>query len=185
MSKMRAVQISAANARFENVERPVPDPGPGFVRVRVSACGVCHSDSLPVEGHWPGAPYPLIPGHEIAGVIDAVGEGVRAWSVGQRVGVGWNGGYCGWCDPCRRGDFFACKNVRAVTGVTTDGGYATHVLALASAVAAIPDGLSFEEAAPLMCAGVTTFNCLRNSGAIPGDLVAIHGLGGLGHLGVQ
>jgi len=182
---MRAVQIPAANAEFEFVDRPVPEPPAGFVRIRVEACGICHSDSLPKSGHMPGIPYPIVPGHEVVGVIDAVGPGVAQWTTGQRAGAGWNGGFCGYCDPCRRGDFYACRTMSRITGVTVDGGYAQYMLAHASAVARVPDALSAEDAAPLMCAGLTTFNALRHSGARPGDVVAIHGLGGLGHLGVQ
>lgn len=185
MPKMRAVQFARAQAPLEPVERNIPDPGAGQVRVRIEACGICHSDVLAQTGIWPGMQYPRIPGHEVAGVIDAVGPGVPAWTPGRRVGVGWNGGYCGYCDQCRRGNFFACLNIHEVTGLTYDGGYAQYLVARAEALAAIPDGLSSEDAAPLMCAGVTTFNALRNSGATAGDVVAVHGLGGLGHLGVQ
>jgi D-arabinose 1-dehydrogenase-like Zn-dependent alcohol dehydrogenase len=163
----------------------MPEPGPGEVRVKVEACGVCHSDVLAVTGAMPGTSYPRIPGHEVIGVVDQLGDGVRAWTVGQRVGVGWHGGECHYCDNCRRGDFFACRNVHETTGLTRDGGYAEYLVARSEALAAVPDVLSSEDAAPLMCAGVTTFNALRNSGAGPGELVAIHGLGGLGHLGVQ
>jgi D-arabinose 1-dehydrogenase-like Zn-dependent alcohol dehydrogenase len=166
------------------VERPTPQPGPGTVRIKVHACGICHSDSVTKEGQFQGIQYPRVPGHEVAGVIDAVGSGVNGWQLGQTVGVGWNGGYCGTCDPCRRGDFFACVRGQ-VTGISFDGGYAEYLIAPASAVALMPEGLPPVEAAPLMCAGLTTFNALRNSGARPGDLVAVLGLGGLGHLGVQ
>jgi D-arabinose 1-dehydrogenase-like Zn-dependent alcohol dehydrogenase len=182
---MRAVQVPAPNAPLSLITREIPGLGPGEVRVRVEACGICHSDVLTVAGVWPGVQYPRIPGHEVTGTVDAVGEGVAAWTPGQRVGVGWHGGQCHYCDNCRRGDFFACTNVREITGVTRDGGYAESLIARSEALARIPDGLSSEDAAPLMCAGVTTFNALRNSGARPGDLVAVHGLGGLGHLGVQ
>jgi D-arabinose 1-dehydrogenase-like Zn-dependent alcohol dehydrogenase len=183
---MRAVQVPKAGAPFEVVERPIPEPRPGTVRVRVEACGVCHSDSMTKEGHFPGIKYPRIPGHEVIGVIDAVGAGVPPrWKPGQRIGVGWNGGSCGFCDPCRRGDAFACSTSTEVTGITFDGGYADYAVIPAAALAAFPDGLSPVDAAPLMCAGVTTFNALRNSGARAGDLVAVLGLGGLGHLGVQ
>jgi D-arabinose 1-dehydrogenase-like Zn-dependent alcohol dehydrogenase len=185
MPTMRAVQIPAPNAPFEFVERPIPDPPAGFVRLRVEACGICHSDSLPALGHWPGVPYPVVPGHEVAGVVDAVGAGVPQWSAGQRAGVGWNGGYCGYCGHCRQGDTWSCQTITRITGVNSDGGYAQYMIAHASAVARIPDGLSATDAAPLLCAGITTFNALRHSGARPGDLVAVHGLGGLGHLGVQ
>ena len=185
MSKMRAVQVSRPNGPFEIVEREIPQPGPASVRIKVQACGVCHSDSFTKEGTFPGIQYPRIPGHEIIGLVDAVGPNTRRWTPGQRVGVGWNGGYCGYCDACRRGDFFACQTATLVTGITSDGGYADYMIADASAVALMPEGLSPVEGAPLMCAGVTTFNCLRNSGAKPGDVVAVLGLGGLGHLGVQ
>jgi D-arabinose 1-dehydrogenase-like Zn-dependent alcohol dehydrogenase len=184
MATMRAVQVSRPNGPLELVERPIPDPGPGSVRIKVHACGICHSDSLTKEGTWPGIQYPRVPGHEVAGVIDAVGAGVPGWKPGQRVGVGWNGGYCGHCDSCRRGEFFACVTGQ-VTGISYDGGYAEYLVAPASAVALMPAELPPVEAAPLMCAGLTTFNALRNSGARPGDLVAVLGLGGLGHLGVQ
>jgi D-arabinose 1-dehydrogenase-like Zn-dependent alcohol dehydrogenase len=180
---MRAAQISKPGGPFELVERPIPTPGPGTVRVKVEACGVCHSDALVKEGHVP-IPYPRVPGHEVAGVIDAFGADVTAWTIGQRVGVGWNGGYCGTCAACRHGDFFGCRT-KQVTGLTFDGGYADYMIAPATAVASIPDDLTAVEAAPLMCAGITTFNALRNAGARPGDLVAILGVGGLGHLGVQ
>ncbi len=184
MSTMRAARISRPGADFEVVEVPIPDPAPGTVRIKVDACGVCHSDAMVKDGLMQGIQYPRIPGHEVAGVIDKVGAGVHAWSAGQHVGVGWNGGYCGECEPCRRGDFFACvKSV--VTGLHFDGGYAQYMIAPASSLALFPDGLASAEAAPLMCAGITTFNALRNSSARPGDLVVVHGLGGLGHLGVQ
>jgi D-arabinose 1-dehydrogenase-like Zn-dependent alcohol dehydrogenase len=181
---MRAVQVSRPNGPFEIVERPIPEASAGTVRIRVLACGICHSDSFTKEGTYPGIRYPRVPGHEVAGVIDAVGSGVANWKPGERVGVGWNGGYCGHCDPCRRGNFFACVTGQ-VTGITFDGGYAEYLIAPASAVARMPAELPASDAAPLMCAGVTTFNALRNSGARPGDVVAVLGLGGLGHLGVQ
>lgn len=184
MTMMRVAQVSSPKGPFEIVERPIPEPGAGSVRIKVEACGICHSDSITKEGAYPGLKFPRVPGHEVAGVIDAVGAGVEGWKPGQRVGVGWNGGYCGYCDPCRRGDFFACVRGQ-VTGVTYDGGYGEYMVAPASAVAHMPDDLPFVEAAPLMCAGLTTFNALRNSGARPGDVVAVLGLGGLGHLGVQ
>ncbi|HKI35619.1 MAG TPA: alcohol dehydrogenase [Gemmataceae bacterium] len=184
MATMRVVQVPRPNGPFEIVDRQIPEPAAGSVRIRVQACGICHSDSLTKEGIYPGIQYPRVPGHEVAGVIDAVGPGIAAWQPGQRVGVGWNGGYCGHCDYCRRGDFFACVTGQ-VTGVTFDGGYAEYLIAPASAVALMPAELPPAEAAPLMCAGVTTFNALRNSGARPGDVVAVLGLGGLGHLGVQ
>jgi D-arabinose 1-dehydrogenase-like Zn-dependent alcohol dehydrogenase len=184
MSKMRVVQVARPNGPLEIVEREIPEPGAAAVRVKVEACGICHSDSLVKEGTYPGIEYPRVPGHEVVGVIDAVGTGVAEWTKGQRVGVGWHGGYCGVCDACRRADFFACRTGR-VTGVTHDGGYAEYMIAHSSALARVPDELSTVEAAPLMCAGITTFNALRNSGARPGELVAVLGVGGLGHLGVQ
>ncbi len=185
MSKMRAVQVGKPKAPFEVVERDIPEPGPGTVRIKVQACGVCHSDSLTKEGMWPGIEYPRVPGHEVVGLVDALGPNVAGWTVGERVGVGWNGGYCGYCEACRRGEFFACQTATRVTGITSDGGYADYMIAQSSAVARVPKELSEIEAAPLLCAGVTTFNALRHSGAGPGDVVAILGLGGLGHLGVQ
>jgi alcohol dehydrogenase len=181
---MRALQVPRANAPFEMVERDIPEPGPGTVRIKVQACGICHSDSVTKEGIFP-IEYPRVPGHEVVGVIDAVAPGVPRWTAGQRVAVGWHGGNCGYCDACRRGNFFACQSFTAITGVTSDGGYAEYMIARSEALALVPDELSPVEAAPLVCAGVTTFNCLRNSGARPGDLVAVLGLGGLGHLGVQ
>src|SRR6266478_3134071 len=184
MTTMRAAQVSHPNGPFEIVERQVPEPGPGSVRIKVQACGVCHSDSVTKEGLFPGIQYPRVPGHEVAGVIDAVGPGVAGWEPGQQVGVGWNGGYCGYCDHCRRGEFFACVRGQ-ITGVTYDGGYGEYLIAPASAVALMPAELPPVEAAPLMCAGLTTFNALRHSEARPGDVVAVLGLGGLGHLGVQ
>lgn len=184
MSTMRVAQVSRPNGPFEIVERPIPEPSAGTVRIRVEACGICHSDSLTKEGTYPGLRYPRVPGHEVAGVIDAVGAGVEQWQPNQRVGVGWHGGYCGRCDPCRRGQLFACRTGQ-VTGITFDGGYAEYLIAPASAVALAPQDLPAAEAAPLLCAGITTFNALRNSGARPGDVVAVLGLGGLGHLGVQ
>src|SRR5579859_877371 len=185
MTKIRALQISDKRGPFELVEREMPTPGPSEVRVRVQACGVCHSDVFTKDGLFPGTRYPIVPGHEIAGVIDAIGPGVPPqWSVGQRVGVGWFGGHCGHCEPCRRGDLVDCRNLR-IPGLSYDGGYAEAMIAPFDALAAIPDELKAEDAAPLLCAGVTTFNALRRSGARPGDLVAILGIGGLGHLGVQ
>jgi D-arabinose 1-dehydrogenase-like Zn-dependent alcohol dehydrogenase len=184
MATMRVAQIPGAKREFEIVERPIPVPTPGTVRIKVEACGICHSDALVKEGLWPGIQYPRVPGHEISGAIDAVGEGVNGWSPGQRVGVGWHGGYCGRCDPCRRGDLFACVT-QQVTGISFDGGYGEYMIAPISAVARFPDDLAPIDAAPLLCAGITTFNALRNSGARPGDLVAVLGIGGLGHLGVQ
>jgi D-arabinose 1-dehydrogenase-like Zn-dependent alcohol dehydrogenase len=185
MAKMRVVQISRANGPFEIVERDIPQPGAGEVRIKVQACGICHSDSFTKEGLFPGLKYPRVPGHEVAGVVDAIGAGVAQWKIGDRAGVGWHGGNCGYCDSCRRGDFFACRTATKITGITSDGGYGEFMIASAEAVAAIPDGLDPTEAAPLMCAGVTTFNALRNSGARGGDLIAILGIGGLGHLAVQ
>ena len=184
MSTMRVVQVATKGGPLELVTRPLPEPGPGEVRGKVQACGVCHSDSIAKEGLFPNISYPIVPGHEIAGVIDAVGEGVIGWSAGQRVGVGWFGGHCGRCEPCRRGDMVDCRNLR-IPGVTYDGGYAEAMVAPADALALSPEELSPVDAAPLLCAGVTTFNALRESGARPGDLVAILGIGGLGHLGVQ
>jgi len=186
MPKMRAVQVPYAGGPFEIVERDIPEPDSGMVRVKVQACGICHSDEVTKQGQMPGIQYPRVPGHEVVGLIDAVGANVPPrWTVGERVGVGWNGGYCGYCDSCRRGNFFACETSTQVTGVTRDGGYAEYLVTPFSALATVPKELSAEEAAPLMCAGITTFNCLRNSGARPGDLVAVIGLGGLGHLGIQ
>jgi len=184
MPRMKAVQVSKPGGRFELVERNIPEPARGQVRIKVEACGICHSDSLVKEGHWQGLEYPRVPGHEIAGRIDAVGDGVTQWKPGQRVGVGWHGGHCFICEPCRRGDFVLCKNGK-ITAITHDGGYAEYMISPADAVAAIPDELSAADAAPLLCAGITVFNALRNSGARAGDLVAVQGIGGLGHLGVQ
>ena len=184
MASMRAVQVSEAGGSFELVEREVPEPGREQALVRVHACGICHSDSYAKEGGFPGVSYPLVPGHEIAGVIESLGEDVHGWEVGQRVGVGWFGGNCGYCEPCRRGDLIACQNM-GIPGITFDGGYADYVLVKASAMALVPADLAAEEAAPLLCAGITTYNALRHSGAHGGDLVAILGVGGLGHLGVQ
>jgi D-arabinose 1-dehydrogenase-like Zn-dependent alcohol dehydrogenase len=185
MTKMRAVQVSRANGDFEMVEREIPEPGRGEVRIRVQACGVCHSDVYAKTGALPGIRYPRVPGHEVAGVVDAVGTDVAAWKPGDRAGVGWHGGHCGYCDSCRRGEFVSCRIAPQVTGITMDGGYADYLIASSGALALIPAELSPAEAAPLLCAGVTTFNALRNSGARAGDLVAILGVGGLGHLGVQ
>jgi len=182
---MRSFRVSSpAAGKIELAEVPVPSPGGGAVRVKVEACGICHSDALTVHNVWPGIEFPRVPGHEIAGTIDAVGSGVVGWNVGDRVGVGWHGGHCGHCDRCRRGDFLTCRELQ-VPGIRYDGGYAEYTIVPAVALARIPDGLTAAEAAPLMCAGVTTFNALRNSGARAGDLVAILGIGGLGHLGVQ
>lgn len=185
MSSMtRVMQVAGPGEALELVERELPRPGRGEVLVRVQACGVCHSDALTIEGGVPGIEYPRVPGHEIAGRIEAVGEDVFPWEVGRRVGVGWFGGNCGHCDPCRRGDMISCVSL-LVPGIAYDGGYADHVIVPKGALASIPDDLSAEDAAPLLCAGITTFNALRESGARPGDLVAVLGVGGLGHLGVQ
>lgn len=184
MKKMRAAQFESINGPLKLVEKDIPEPGRGAVRIKVQACGVCHSDSLTQRGLFPGMKYPKIPGHEIAGIIDAVGPGVVEWKAGQRVGVGWNGGNCGHCNSCRRGDFITCENLQ-VPGIAYDGGYADYMVAPVQALALIPNELSVVEAAPLLCAGITTFNALRNSGARSGDLVAILGIGGLGHLAVQ
>ncbi len=182
---MRVMQVTKPKGPFELVEREVPTPGPGKVRIKVQACGICHSDMFTKDGLWPGIQYPRVPGHEVAGIIDAVGPGAVGWTTGQRVGVGWHGGHCGYCESCRRGDFVMCQVANQVTGISLDGGYAEYMIAPEGALAKIPDSLSAEEAAPLMCAGITTYNSLRNSGARPGDTVAVLGLGGLGHLGVQ
>jgi D-arabinose 1-dehydrogenase-like Zn-dependent alcohol dehydrogenase len=182
---MKVAQIRMPGGNWEIVDRPVPEPDAGQVRIKVEACGVCHSDALVKEGQWPGLQYPRVPGHEVVGVVDAAGAGVSQWKLGQRVGVGWHGGHCGYCDSCRNGDFFACTVALQITGISFDGGYAEYMIAPAIALARVPGELSAVEAAPLMCAGITTYNALRNSGARPGDRVAIHGLGGLGHLAVQ
>lgn len=184
MSTMRAAQVQGAGGPLVLVDLPVPEPPAGWVRIKVHACGVCHSDALVVDGGYPGLAYPRVPGHEVAGVIDAVGEGVGLFAPGDPVGVGWNGGFCGACPSCRRGDLFAC-DTHQVTGLTFDGGYAEYMTAPASAVARMPAGLDPVDAAPLLCAGITTFNALRHSGARPGDVVGVLGIGGLGHLGVQ
>lgn len=184
MTSMKVAQISKPGGDWELVERDIPQPGAGEVRVKVEACGICHSDVLIKDGLWPGLKYPRVPGHEVAGRIDALGSGVTDWQKGQRVGVGWHGGHCFQCERCRRGDFAMCLN-RKVTGIDFDGGYADYMIAPATALAAIPDELPADEAGPFMCAGVTVFNALRNSGARGGDVVAVHGIGGLGHLGVQ
>jgi D-arabinose 1-dehydrogenase-like Zn-dependent alcohol dehydrogenase len=184
MAKMKVAQIAKAGADFEIVEREIPQPGPGQVRIRVQACGVCHSDVLAKEGGWPGLVYPRVPGHEVAGVIDEAGSGVTQWKKGQRVGVGWHGGQDGTCLACRRGDFANCANLK-ITGLSYDGGYQEYMIAPVEAVARMPESLDAVEAAPLLCAGVTTFNALRHSGALPSDLVAVQGVGGLGHLGIQ
>src|SRR5258707_10817490 len=178
-TKMKAAQISKPGGDWELIERDIPELSTGEVRVKVEACGICHSDALVKEGLWPGLQYPRVPGHEIAGRVDAVGDDVSSWAIGQRVGVGWHGGHCFVCEQCRRGDFAMCVN-RKVTGIDFDGGYATHVIVPAAVLAAIPDDLPAEEAGPFMCAGVTVFNALRNSGARAGELVAVHGIGGVG-----
>lgn len=181
---MRVVQVPEPGGEFEVVNRPVPEVGPTEVRVEVDACGVCHSDSYTKEGSWEGIEYPRVPGHEIAGRIDAVGTNVETWSEGQRVGIGWHGDHCFTCEPCRRGEFIDCDHER-VTGIDVDGGYAEYVTAPTHALARIPGGLDTVDAAPLLCAGVSTFNALRKSNVRPGDVVAVQGLGGLGHLGIQ
>jgi D-arabinose 1-dehydrogenase-like Zn-dependent alcohol dehydrogenase len=184
-NKMKVAQVTGPGGPFEIVERPIPEPPANWVRIKVQACGVCHSDSLVKEGYWPGIQYPRVPGHEVIGTIDALGEAVTQFKAGQRVGVGWHGGNCGYCDNCRRGDFFACTVDLKITGISFDGGYGEYLVAPAIALARVPNELPSTDGAPLMCAGITTFNALRNSGARPGDLVAVLGLGGLGHLGVQ
>jgi D-arabinose 1-dehydrogenase-like Zn-dependent alcohol dehydrogenase len=181
---MKVAQVPGPGGDFQVVEREIPKPGAGHVRIKVQACGVCHSDVLTKEGLWPGIEYPRIPGHEVAGVIDEVGEGVSAWKKGQRVGVGWHGGQDNTCISCRRGDFRNCQNVK-IPGISYDGGYQQYMVAPVEALAAIPESLSDVDAAPLLCAGITTYNALRHSGALPGDLVAVQGIGGLGHLGIQ
>ena len=184
MAQMKVAQLSRAGADFEIVQRDIPDPPPGHARIRVEACGICHSDDFVKNGHWPGLVFPRVPGHEIAGVIDAIGDGVTNWRAGQRVGVGWHGGNCFQCEACRRGDFINCENLR-IPGFTHDGGYAEYMVNPVEGLALLPDDLGSAEAAPLLCAGITTFNALRHSGAQGGDLVAVQGIGGLGHLGVQ
>ncbi len=184
MAKMRAMVVHKAGGTLQLEERDIPVPGHDEVRIRVQACGVCHSDALTVEGFMP-VRYPRVPGHEVIGLVDAIGASVQGWSVGARAGVGWFGGSCGYCSRCRRDSAFACENVHEISGVTRDGGYATHMIAHVSAVAHVPDDLDTVESAPLLCAGVTTFNALRHTGAGPGDIVAVHGVGGLGHLGIQ
>jgi D-arabinose 1-dehydrogenase-like Zn-dependent alcohol dehydrogenase len=181
---MKAAQISKPGADFEIVEREIPNPGAGEVRIKVQACGICHSDVFTKEGAWPGIQYPRVPGHEVVGVIDEPGAGVTTWKKGQRVGVGWHGGHDGTCGPCRHGDFGNCVNMK-IPGISYDGGYQQYMVAPETALTVMPEGLSDAEAAPLLCAGVTTYNSLRHSGAMPGDLVAVLGVGGLGHLGIQ
>jgi len=184
IATMKVAQITGPGGDFQVVEREVAAPGAGQVRIKVQACGVCHSDVFTKEGQWPGIRYPRVPGHEVAGVIDDAGEGVTAWKKGQRVGVGWHGGHDGTCIQCRRGDFINCRNLK-IPGISYDGGYGQYMVAPVEALAALPDSLGDVEAAPLMCAGITTFNALRHSGAGPGDLVAVLGVGGLGHLAIQ
>jgi D-arabinose 1-dehydrogenase-like Zn-dependent alcohol dehydrogenase len=181
---MKAAEISKPGAGFQIVEREIPKPGPGQARIKVQACGVCHSDVLTVEGGWPGLQYPRVPGHEVAGIVDEVGAGVSEWKKGQRVGVGWHGGHDNTCRECRRGDFRNCKNVK-IPGISYDGGYQQYMVAPMEALVPLPEKLSDSEVAPLLCAGITTYNALRHSGAFPGDLVAMQGIGGLGHLGIQ
>ncbi|PYU62542.1 MAG: alcohol dehydrogenase [Acidobacteria bacterium] len=184
VAPMKAAQISKAGADFEIVEREIPKPGVGHVLIKVQACGVCHSDVFTKEGYWPGIQYPRVPGHEVAGIIDELGAGVSEWKKGQRVGVGWHGGHDGTCLACRRGDFGNCQNLK-IAGISYDGGYQQYMVAPVEALTTMPESLSDAEAAPLLCAGITTFNALRHSGARPGDLVAVLGIGGLGHLGIQ
>jgi D-arabinose 1-dehydrogenase-like Zn-dependent alcohol dehydrogenase len=185
MATMRVAQVARPGAPLALVERPIVEPAAGMVRVKVAACGICHSDSFTQEGKWPGIEYPRVPGHEIAGVVDAIGPGVAGWTRGESVGIGWHGGHCGHCESCRRGDFVTCQVAPQVPGITYDGGYAEYVVAPAASLARIPKELDPVNAGPLMCAGITTFNSLRHSGARPGDLVAVLGIGGLGHLAVQ
>jgi D-arabinose 1-dehydrogenase-like Zn-dependent alcohol dehydrogenase len=184
VAPMKAAQVPKPGADFQIVEREIPNPGAGQVRIKVQACGVCHSDVLTKEGQWPGIEYPRVPGHEVAGIIDEVGAGVSEWKKGQRAGVGWHGGHDGTCLACRRGDFRNCQNMK-IPGISYDGGYQQYMLAPVEALTAMPESLSDVEAAPLLCAGITTYNALRHSGALPGDLVAVQGIGGLGHLGIQ
>ena len=184
VATMKVAQVPGPGAEFQIVEREIPLPGPGQVRIRVQACGVCHSDEFTKEGSWPGIQYPRIPGHEVAGLIDELGAGIARWSVGQRVGVGWHGGHDNTCRECRRGDLRNCRNLQ-VPGISYDGGYQEYMVAPIEALVSLPDSLTDVEAAPLLCAGVTTYNALRHSGALPGDLVAVQGIGGLGHLGIQ
>ncbi len=184
VATMKAAQVAGKGTGLTIVEREIPEPGAGQVRIRVHACGVCHSDALVVEGSWPGLPYPRVPGHEVAGVVDKVGANVSSWRKGQRVGVGWHGGHDGTCRECRRGDFRNCRN-QQIAGISYDGGYQEYMVAPVEALVPIPDSLQDVDAAPLLCAGITTYNALRHSGALPGDLVAVQGIGGLGHLGIQ
>jgi D-arabinose 1-dehydrogenase-like Zn-dependent alcohol dehydrogenase len=184
VATMKVAQVPGPGADFEIVEREIPQPGPGQVRIRVQACGVCHSDEFTKAGSWPGIQYPRVPGHEVAGVLDELGAGVSRWTVGQRVGVGWHGGHDNTCRECRRGDFRNCRNLQ-VPGISYDGGYQEYMVAPIEALVELPESLTDVEAAPLLCAGITTYNALRHSGALPGDLVAVQGIGGLGHLGIQ
>jgi D-arabinose 1-dehydrogenase-like Zn-dependent alcohol dehydrogenase len=184
IAPMKAAQIPKAGADFEIVEREIPKPGAAQVRIKVQACGVCHSDLFTKEGYWPGIQYPRVPGHEVVGIIDELGEGVSEWKKGQRIGVGWHGGHDGTCLYCRRGDFRNCRNLK-IPGISYDGGYEQYMVAPVEALTTMPEGLSDVEAAPLLCAGITTYNALRHSGALPGDVVAVLGIGGLGHLGIQ
>ena len=184
IAPMKAAQVPKPGADFQIVEREIPKPGAGQVRIKVQACGICHSDVLTKEGVWPGIQYPRVPGHEVAGIIDELGAGVTGWTVGQRAGVGWHGGHDGTCLSCRRGDFRNCRNLK-IPGISYDGGYEQYMVAPVEALTSMPEGLSDVEAAPLLCAGITTYNALRHSGAMPGDLVAVLGIGGLGHLGIQ
>jgi D-arabinose 1-dehydrogenase-like Zn-dependent alcohol dehydrogenase len=184
LASMKVAQVPKPGGNFEMVEREIPEPGAGQVRIQVQACGVCHSDVLTKDGLWPGIQYPRVPGHEVAGIVDKTGAGVSAWKKGQRAGVGWHGGHDGTCRECRRGDFRNCRNVK-VCGISYDGGYQQYMIAPAEALVAIPDSLKDVDAGPLLCAGITTYNALRHSGALPGDVVAVLGIGGLGHLGIQ
>lgn len=184
VATMKTAQVPGPGTEFQIVERAIPAPAPGQVRIKVQACGVCHSDVFTKEGWWPGIQYPRVPGHEVAGIVDTVGAGVSQWTKGQRVGVGWHGGHDGTCRECRRGDFRNCRNLK-IPGISYDGGYQQYMVAPVEALVAIPETLTDLEAAPLLCAGITTFNALRHSGALPGDLVAVQGIGGLGHLGIQ
>src|SRR6202167_1490955 len=184
VAQMKAAKICKPGAGFQIVEREIPEPDAGHVRIKIQACGVCHSDVLTVEGGWPGIQYPRVPGHEVAGIIDEVGDGVSVWKKGQRVGVDWHGGQDNTCTECRRGDFRNCRNLK-ITGISYDGGYQQYMVAPVEALVAIPESLNDVDAAPLLCAGITTYNALRHSGALPGDLVAVQGIGGLGHLGIQ
>ncbi len=184
MGKMKVAQLSKPSGDWELRERDIPEPGPGQVRIKIHACGICHGDMVVKDGHWPGLQYPRVPGHEVAGLIDTVGHGVSNWKTGQHVGVGWHGGHCFHCEACRSGDFKLCETTQ-ITGISFDGGYAEYMIAPVEALASIPEEVPLEEAAPLMCAGLTVFNALRHSGARPGDVVAIQGIGGLGHLGIQ